>query len=174
MQKYIETRWLSEENCILRLLERWNELIDFLKNEDNKDSKEIIEHLNNETKVYFQFLTIFLKDVNAVNILFQKREALVTKIQEETIDLFNITINLILLDDYRTLNLREKLKLLEYIKDSKTVKIDAKFLKDTSLFRKHILSIYKTKSVGIASKKFQKLEEIAKNMIKYIKSSVIK
>ena len=31
MQKYIETRWLSEENCILRLLERWNELIDFLK-----------------------------------------------------------------------------------------------------------------------------------------------
>ena len=82
MEKYIETRWLSEENCILRLLERWNELIDFLKKEDNKDSKEIIEHLNDETKVYFQFLTIFLKDVNAFKIL-QKGEALVTRFKRK-------------------------------------------------------------------------------------------
>ena len=95
--------------------------------------------------MYFQFLIIFLKDVNAVNTLFQKREALVTKIQEETMDLFNTTINLIFLDNYRTLNIREKLKLIEYIKDSKTVKIDAKFLKDSGLFRKHMLSIYKNK-----------------------------
>ena len=119
--------------------------------------------------MYLQFLTIFLKDVNAVNILFQKREALVTKIQEETMDLFNTTINLILLDDCRILNLREKLKLLEYIKESKTVKINAKFLKDPSLFRKHMLSIYKNKISWNSINEIAKLDEIAKNMIEYIK-----
>ena len=42
------------------------------------------------------FLIIFLKDVNRVNTLFQNREALISRIQDETKDIFDITINLIL------------------------------------------------------------------------------
>ena len=79
------------------MLQRWDALIDFFKKENNNDGKQILEYLTNEAKLYFQFLMIFLKDVNAVNTLFQKREPLVTKIQEETTDIFNSTINLILL-----------------------------------------------------------------------------
>ena len=46
-------------------------------------------------------------------MLFQKREALVSRIPDETNDIFNTTINLILLEEYRTMIIDEKLKLLE-------------------------------------------------------------
>ena len=112
---------------------------------------------------------IFLKDVNTVNTLFQKREPLVTKIQEEIRDLFNSTINLILLDDYRTMNINEKMKLFEYIKENKTVTIDAKYLKNPNLFVDHLLSIHKNEISWNIIKEIAKKDEISKNMIEYIK-----
>ena len=37
-----------------------------LMNEGDKDSKRILEVVNEEVKVYFEFLIIFLKDTNEV------------------------------------------------------------------------------------------------------------
>ena len=169
INKYIETRWLSEEFCISRILQRWDELIEFFTNEGNKDSKEILELLNEEVKVYLQFLIIFLKDINQVNTLFQKREALVSKIQDETTDIFNSTINLILLDEYRTMIIDEKLKLFEYIKGTKSVIIGEKFIRNPNQFVNHISSIYKGKINLGKIKEIGKQEEIAKNMLEYVK-----
>ena len=112
---------------------------------------------------------IFLKDVNTVNTLFQKREPLVAKIQQETRDIFNSTINLILLDDYRTMNINEKLKLFEYIKENKTVTIDAEYLKNPNLSVDHLLSIHKNEISWNIIKEIAKKDEISKNMIEYIK-----
>ena len=70
------------------------------------DSKEILKYLTNEANEYF------LKDFNTVNTHFQKREPLV---QEDTRDLFNSTINIILLNDYRTMNIGENWNFLNIL-----------------------------------------------------------
>ena len=42
INKYIESRWLSEEDCVSRMLQRWDALIDFFKKENNNNKKEIL------------------------------------------------------------------------------------------------------------------------------------
>ena len=55
INKYIEARWLSREFCISRIFQRWDELIEYFTNEGNKDSKRILEILNELIKVIFSF-----------------------------------------------------------------------------------------------------------------------
>ena len=51
ISKYIETRWFSQEDCILRILERWDELLNFFTNEEN---------------ISYEFLKFFLNKVNDI------------------------------------------------------------------------------------------------------------
>ena len=86
-----------------------------------------------------------MKIITIVNSesIFQKREKLLSKIRNETKDIFNTKINLILLDKNRTMIIDEKLKLVEYLKTTKSVIIDEKFMRNLNLFVTHLLSIHK-------------------------------
>jgi hypothetical protein len=112
ISKYVETRWLSEEFFISRILSRWKELIQYFSNETTKSGTEIFNYLEEtEIKVYLQFLKIFLREINRMNTKFQMKERSVCIIEEYIRNLFNQMINLILKDDSRTMSINEKLNL---------------------------------------------------------------
>jgi len=64
-----KTRWLSNQAANERLLLLWNPVRQFLI--ANKETKLITIMDEPETKVYIQFLTIFLKKINITNLIFQ-------------------------------------------------------------------------------------------------------
>lgn len=102
--KLSETRWLSLEKCVVRLLDNW----EILKNyfmlatvEDKLKSAEIIlEHLNDIfIKAYLLFLKFALNFFNNFNVLFQSRNILIHKLYESSQKLIRqIAVNLVKID----------------------------------------------------------------------------
>ena len=82
-----------------RILFRWNALIEYFEtNTDDKDvAKYIWKKLNKPyMKIYFQFLRVFLEDINQLNKQFQEKSSQIFKINEVIVDYYNLLINLIL------------------------------------------------------------------------------
>jgi len=115
--KLSNTRWLSLQKCVVRLLENW----EVLKNhftlavvEDELKSAEIIlENLNdNSIKTYLLFLKYSLNFLNNFNALFQSRNILIHKLYETSKQLiFQFAqnfVNLNVLNDIFTLNLNDQ------------------------------------------------------------------
>lgn len=80
--KYASTRWLSRQEVVDRFLEQWEplkyyfSLIDF----ENSEKKEKVKNiscclLDPEMKIYFLFLSYFLKIVNNINLEMQSEDA---------------------------------------------------------------------------------------------------
>ncbi|XP_066582012.1 protein FAM200A-like [Prorops nasuta] len=76
--KYGETRWLSRQKCIERILEKWDTIHKFLVEQQLEKIKEAEELLiimeNSETKAYLYFLENVLRKFNTFNALFQSKE----------------------------------------------------------------------------------------------------
>ncbi|KYN50523.1 hypothetical protein ALC57_00163, partial [Trachymyrmex cornetzi] len=83
--KVSQTRWLSIEAVINRILEQWNALELFFTRaalEDNLQSaKTILNALKNPIyKIYYNFLSFILDIINKINRLFQSRKPLITRL----------------------------------------------------------------------------------------------
>ncbi|XP_066587622.1 protein FAM200A-like [Prorops nasuta] len=74
--KYGETRWLSRQKCIERILEKWDTIHKLLVEQQLEKIKEAEELLiimeNSETKAYLYFLENILRKFNTFNALFKQ------------------------------------------------------------------------------------------------------
>lgn len=71
-----QTRWLSLESIVTRILEQWSALKLFFPNETLAENigkaKHILAAMNNNSfKLYFTFLSYILDIVNKINVQFQ-------------------------------------------------------------------------------------------------------
>lgn len=80
--KYASTRWLSRQEVVNRFLEQWQPLKYFfnLNDFENEQKVERIKFIascffDNEVKIYFLFLSYFLKLVNNINLEMQSEDA---------------------------------------------------------------------------------------------------
>jgi len=76
--KFSNTRWLSLQKCVVRLLENWEVLKNYfilaVVEDKSKSAKIILEYLNdNLIKAYLLFLKYSLNFLNNFNALFQSR-----------------------------------------------------------------------------------------------------
>jgi len=83
--KVSQTRWLSIEAVVNRILEQWSALELFFTRaalEDNLQSaKTILNALRNPIyKIYYMFLSFILEIINKINLLFQNRKPLITQL----------------------------------------------------------------------------------------------
>lgn len=88
-----DTRWLSRQKCIERILLNWNALFEYFKfalNQDKLKSAELIyNELSNEcTKAYLLFLKYVLVYFNSMNALFQSKKTLVHVLHSESRKIF--------------------------------------------------------------------------------------
>lgn len=85
--KLSSTRWLSLEQCVVRLLNNWEVLQHFFLLEvteiKNKSAEIIFDSLNNNViKAYFLFLKYSLHFFNNFNTLYQSRKVLIHTLSE--------------------------------------------------------------------------------------------
>lgn len=89
-----DTRWLSRQKCIVRILENWDVLEEYFKfacSQDKLKAAELIlGGLRNEcNKAYLLFLKYVLNYLNALNALFQtKKKPLVHVLHAEATNIF--------------------------------------------------------------------------------------
>ena len=126
--KYVDTRWLSMEQCVKRLIERKKELIQFLREYDEKKSEKtrlsIINRLeDSEIIVFLEFLSLFLELINTLNIYFQQKDSCISEILPKTTEFLIIMTNLVIQPEYRKCSLEEKLDKIKYNRDLKFVLI---------------------------------------------------
>lgn len=77
MLKYCPLRWLSMNSCITRILEQYDALFEFFRNEKtaNEAAKVLFEKMSNPyTIMYLEFLEYVLPFVNKVNVEFQSEK----------------------------------------------------------------------------------------------------
>ena len=87
--KLSDTRWLSMQKCVVRLLDNWDALkmyFAFAVGEDKLKSAELIlANLSNEIiKAYLVFLKYSLHFFNSFNALFQSRTVLIHRLTESS------------------------------------------------------------------------------------------
>ena len=82
-----KTRWLSLEAAIKRLLDLWDPLEAYYK-EDPKENVLLKPIENKVIKIYLQFLSIFLEKVNSVNQYFQREVSEVFEIKNQLMKVF--------------------------------------------------------------------------------------
>jgi hypothetical protein len=173
MLKYIDTRWLSLEQCVERILERKKELRQFLKDYNEKNSSrtrnKILKDLDDpETQIYLQFLAVFLERVNTLNKYFQQQDSCVTEIIPRSREFLIIMINLILKSEYRKLSIEEKLKFVTYDKETKLCNIDDSYFRSEVDFYTNMKSIYgKNIQFEILNDK-ESQAKISRNLIQFI------
>lgn len=88
-----ETRWLSREKCVERILSNWSVLLEFFKFSHTRDklkSAELIykDLLNGCNKAYLLFLKYVLNYFNALNALFQSKKPLIHLLHSESSKIF--------------------------------------------------------------------------------------
>jgi len=145
---YAVTRWLSLENCVIRILMRWDALVAYFQDAKGDDVKSILKLLKNpEVKVYLQFLRVALKKINSLNQLFQSRSIIVTRADKEFKFFFNHFMNLLLKEDYRDMKIDEKMKLIKRAKSLDAVLIDPAYTRSPKEFKENFISIFKNHQI---------------------------
>lgn len=123
--KLSNTRWLSFQKCVERLLENWEPLKSYfilaVVEDQSKSAETILEHLNNNCiKAYLLFLKYSLNFFNNFNAQFQSRNILVHKLYIESQQLiFKFAKNFVnfnVLDNIFNLDLNDK-KNIRHIND---------------------------------------------------------
>ena len=95
--RYVDTRWLSLEMSISRIMTRYKEIIEFFETKAKNDAAWVIKNLRqSDTKIYSQFLQLFLNKINSLNLQFQTNPSMITKILPKFNDFLTTTFNLIL------------------------------------------------------------------------------
>lgn len=88
-----ETRWLSRQKCIERILHYWNVLIEYFKSAHARDKLKSAEWICAEfsnvcNKAYLLFLKYALNYLNELNALFQSKKILVHVLHSESVKIF--------------------------------------------------------------------------------------
>lgn len=99
--KLSQTRWLSLQNVISRILEQWNPLTLFFTSETTEADKigaenasAILSAMKNPIfKLYFLFLSYVLDLINKLNLEFQSEKLRVHKISETTLSLYRTILS---------------------------------------------------------------------------------
>lgn len=86
------TRWLSLQQCIVRILQHWNSLtlyfIDAVTEDELESAKDILIKLQCPIiKAYMYFLKYILNTFNTFNALFQSAKMLIPVLQQESIQI---------------------------------------------------------------------------------------
>ncbi|KAG5870686.1 hypothetical protein JTB14_003884 [Gonioctena quinquepunctata] len=86
------TRWLSSEQCVKRILEQYDPLSAYFRlallEDPSKTTETIVKTLENKyTLIYLQFMSYILEILNDFNKLFQTEAPLLYKLKPETIRL---------------------------------------------------------------------------------------
>ena len=104
MINYKEVRWLSLENVVLRILEKWEALYNFAhklyKEKDTTGSKVFIEMSKVDIKCYFLLLKKVLHELNSLNRLFQRQDIVIHTLQSEIEKRYKNIVSIILDLDY--------------------------------------------------------------------------
>ena len=87
--KLAETRWLSRQKCVERILENWIALQHYFRlavfEDKLKSAETILEELNClKTKAYLEFLSYVLNFFNSFNALFQSKSVLIHLLASKT------------------------------------------------------------------------------------------
>jgi len=115
--KLSNTRWLSLQKCVVRLLENWEVLKNYfilaVVEDKSKSAEIILEYLNdNSIKAYLLFLKYSLNFLNNFNALFQSRNILVHKLYGNSRQLIQQLaqnfVNFDVLNDIYTLDFNDK------------------------------------------------------------------
>ena len=81
MLRYVDTRWLSLEISIERIVNRFKELIEFVTETAPRDAEWMIKMLlQPQTRIYLQFLLLFLGKINKLNVSLQSNTSMISKI----------------------------------------------------------------------------------------------
>ena len=84
-----QTRWLSLELAVERILDLWELLLKYFT---ELKEESLVESMKDKViKVYLQFMSVFLKRFNTINILFQRE---VSQIFDARDELFKFFVNL--------------------------------------------------------------------------------
>lgn len=111
--KLSQTRWLSLQAVVNRILEQWQPLVHFLTTEtfskaNEKDSIRPDDLLNamknNIFKLYFSFLSYILDIINKMNILFQSESPQIHKLHDEVTSLFKTILKNFMKESYLQTN----------------------------------------------------------------------
>ncbi|EZA62768.1 uncharacterized protein LOC105274686 [Ooceraea biroi] len=94
--KLTETRWLSRQSCISRLLQYWDTIKHFLTetliNEKSTSGEYLLSIMQNvDTKAYFLFLNYILNFFNTFNAYFQVEETRIHLLQQKS---FNLLVDI--------------------------------------------------------------------------------
>jgi len=98
--KEVDTRWLSKEKVVTRIVQLWPLLSEYFSEIDVDEVKIMKQMANPELKVYLQFLSVFLKKINEVNISFQKEISDVLGARTELLKIFTHFTNHILSSEF--------------------------------------------------------------------------
>lgn len=106
--KVSQTRWLSIEAVVNRILEQWTAIELFFTHaalEDNLQSaKTILNALRNPIyKIYYSFLSFILEIINKINLLFQSRKPLITQLLTSIEKYYILILKCYFKNDYITI-----------------------------------------------------------------------
>lgn len=110
--KRANTRWLSLEAAVQRILEQWQPLISYFRVEDFDQNSDMASHINEQlnykNKCYLLFLSYALKAIIKINLEFQS-ESPRFHILLETLNLYlkNILNNVLLLNEFNWASVNE-------------------------------------------------------------------
>lgn len=81
--KLSQTRWLSLEAVVNRILDQWDALEPFFAKASEKDNLQSAKCIHNALrnpiyKVYYTYLSFVLEIVNKINLIFQKQKPIIT------------------------------------------------------------------------------------------------
>jgi len=145
MIRHADTRWLTLEHCLDRLISRWSELKLYFNDHAMSFEDSIKKTLTKqETLVYLKFIRVFVKKVNALNLIMQKDTAQITVIYKRIREIFNNLINHVLNEEYRARDVNDKLKLVKRNDELDLIFIDETCLKSDIEFDAYIEFLYKS------------------------------
>lgn len=99
--KLADTRWLSLKQCIVRVLEQYNVLIQFLTEENNTEANNILQKLRNPfNKMYLQFFEFVLPIIVDRNEEFQCEKPKIYELYGKMKSMFITIVELYVQEDY--------------------------------------------------------------------------
>ena len=100
--KIAQTRWLSRQQVVERILEQWESLHTFFQQEVTSLAEKDLSHrardlasgFTSDAKARLYFLAYVLRNVNSLNLLFQSEDFNLHKVYSETVDILTTLMSM--------------------------------------------------------------------------------
>jgi len=141
MIKHADTRWLTLEKCLDRLIERWEQLKVYF-DEYGNDAQHITQNLKKpQNLIYLKLVRVLVKKINYLNLAMQQDFLQITNLHKSIRDLYNHFLNHVLREN---LHIENKLTLPHRNMELDKVTIDEQYLKTPAEFDAHIEYLYES------------------------------